>query len=79
MWIVLPLWRARYDELATVDAVRDFTGANGVRFLTRDDSCVAFGAPGVTTAGEIMSALEGQGVAVDRAVSRLHALGPPRF
>jgi hypothetical protein len=77
--LLVPVWRARLDEISVVEVFQTrFRLASGVRFTPTSGSPVYFGIPyWVLSLADIVSALEGNGLRVDRSPQRLRLFGWP--
>ncbi len=73
--LLVPVWRARLDELSVVEVVH-ILGARGIRLRTTDGSSVAFGARTLPL-DEVLSILGGLGVQIEDSPQRLHIFGSP--
>jgi hypothetical protein len=76
--LFVPVWRARFDELAVVEIIEtQFRWAKGLRLIPTSGSSVAFGVPPRLELDDIVTALRSHGVRVEVSAERLRLFGPP--
>ena len=90
LWIVVPVWRARFDELAVVESVGSTRSdpnpmvlaspwpiewTRGVRFITKGGSCIIFWC---YRRNAVLAAFAQLGLLVDYTPTRFHFFDPPR-